>query len=83
MEKLEQIQEGKMLNVTIVLDDPSGNSYLQVNFFHFDFHLFYFLIFVIPFLNLVFQILFPELALKQDIELAYLLHLLPFVVVAL
>ena len=33
LEKLEQIQEGKMLNVTIVLDDPSGNSYLQVIIF--------------------------------------------------
>ena len=30
LEKLELIKQGKMLNVTIILDDPSGNSYLQV-----------------------------------------------------
>ena len=30
LDKLEQIQNGQLLNVTIVLDDPSGNSYLQV-----------------------------------------------------
>jgi zinc finger protein len=29
LDKLELIQNGKMLNVTIILDDPSGNSYLQ------------------------------------------------------
>lgn len=28
--KLESIQKGEKLDVTIVLDDPSGNSYLQV-----------------------------------------------------
>ena len=32
LDKLEQIQDGKLLNVTIILDDPSGNSYLQVGF---------------------------------------------------
>jgi zinc finger protein len=37
LDKLELIQNGTMLNVTIVLDDPSGNSYLQVNII---FHLF-------------------------------------------
>jgi zinc finger protein len=30
LDKLESIQNGQMLNVTIILDDPSGNSYLQV-----------------------------------------------------
>lgn len=30
LDKIELIENGKMLNVTIVLDDPSGNSYLQV-----------------------------------------------------
>lgn len=29
LDKLEQIQNGQMLNVTVILDDPSGNSYLQ------------------------------------------------------
>ena len=28
--KLEKIQKGEMLDVTLVLDDPCGNSYLQV-----------------------------------------------------
>lgn len=32
LEKLERIQKGEMLDVTIILDDPSGNSYLQVNY---------------------------------------------------
>ena len=27
--KLEKIQKGEMLDVTLVLDDPCGNSYLQ------------------------------------------------------
>ena len=31
LNKLEEIQKGKLLNVTLILDDPSGNSYLQVN----------------------------------------------------
>lgn len=31
LDKLELIQNGKMLDVTIIVDDPSGNSYLQVN----------------------------------------------------
>jgi len=30
LDKLKKIKDGQMLNVTIVLDDPSGNSYLQV-----------------------------------------------------
>jgi zinc finger protein len=30
LEKLEMIQNGKLLNLTLILDDPSGNSYLQV-----------------------------------------------------
>ena len=30
LDKLEMIQNGQMLNVTIIVDDPSGNSYLQV-----------------------------------------------------
>jgi zinc finger protein len=30
LDNLEQIKNGKMLNVTIILDDPSGNSYIQV-----------------------------------------------------
>jgi zinc finger protein len=30
MNQLNDIQTGKLLNVTIVLDDPAGNSYLQV-----------------------------------------------------
>lgn len=28
--KLEKIQNGDMLNVTVILDDPSGKSYIQV-----------------------------------------------------
>jgi zinc finger protein len=28
--KLEKIQKGEMLDVTLILDDPCGNSYLQV-----------------------------------------------------
>jgi zinc finger protein len=30
IDKLDLIQSGKMLDVTIVMDDPSGTSYLQV-----------------------------------------------------
>lgn len=30
LEKLARIQRGEQLDVTIILDDPSGNSYLQV-----------------------------------------------------
>lgn len=30
LDKIELIQKGKMLDVTVILDDPSGNSYLQV-----------------------------------------------------
>lgn len=30
LQTLERIQNGEMLDVTIILDDPSGNSYLQV-----------------------------------------------------
>ena len=30
LKKLEEIQKGQLLNVTLILDDPSGNSYLQV-----------------------------------------------------
>ena len=30
--KLEKIQKGELLNVTLILDDPCGNSYLQVMF---------------------------------------------------
>ena len=29
IERLDLIQSGQMLNVTVILDDPSGNSYLQ------------------------------------------------------
>ncbi len=29
MSKLEQIYNGKMTNITLILDDPSGNSYMQ------------------------------------------------------
>lgn len=32
LNKLELIQNGKMLNITVVLDDPSGKSYLQVKY---------------------------------------------------
>ena len=35
LDKIELIQTGKMLDVTIILDDPSGNSYLQVRLFLF------------------------------------------------
>lgn len=31
LNKLEKIRKGELLNVTIILDDPSGNSYLQVS----------------------------------------------------
>ncbi len=30
IEKLDLIQSGKMLDVTVIMDDPSGTSYLQV-----------------------------------------------------
>ena len=30
LDKIELIKTGQMLDVTIILDDPSGNSYLQV-----------------------------------------------------
>ena len=30
LQQLEDVQNGKLLNVTVILDDPSGNSYLQV-----------------------------------------------------
>jgi zinc finger protein len=33
LDKLGLIQNGQMLDVTIILDDPSGNSYLQVKIF--------------------------------------------------
>jgi zinc finger protein len=29
LEKLALVRNGQMLNVTIILDDPSGNSYMQ------------------------------------------------------
>lgn len=32
LKKLESIYTGQMLDVTLVLDDPSGNSYIQVFF---------------------------------------------------
>ena len=28
--KLEELRDGKMMNVLFVLDDPAGNSYIQV-----------------------------------------------------
>lgn len=31
LDKLGEIQNGKLMNVTVILDDPTGNSYLQVN----------------------------------------------------
>ena len=31
LNQLEKIKNGEMLGVTIILDDPSGNSYLQVS----------------------------------------------------
>ncbi len=31
LEKLNELKDGKLLNVTLILDDPCGNSYLQVN----------------------------------------------------
>lgn len=34
LEKLEMIQNGDMLNVTVILDDPSGKSYIQVKHFN-------------------------------------------------
>lgn len=30
LDKLEMIENGHLLNVTVIIDDPSGNSYLQV-----------------------------------------------------
>ena len=30
IDKLEKIRTGEMLGVTLILDDPCGNSYLQV-----------------------------------------------------
>lgn len=30
LDKIELIQKGKILDVILILDDPSGNSYLQV-----------------------------------------------------
>lgn len=35
LDKLELIQNGKMLDVTVILDDPSGKSYLQVDLINF------------------------------------------------
>lgn len=32
LKTIEEIQNGKKLDVTIVLEDPSGNSYLQVKY---------------------------------------------------
>jgi zinc finger protein len=32
LEKLESFMKGEMMNVTVILDDPTGNSYLQVIF---------------------------------------------------
>lgn len=32
IEKLENIQNGQTLGVTVILDDPSGTSYLQVRY---------------------------------------------------
>jgi zinc finger protein len=31
IDKLEKLMNGEMLDVTIIIDDPTGNSYLQVN----------------------------------------------------
>ena len=33
LDKLALVRNGQMLNVTVILDDPSGNSYMQVAFF--------------------------------------------------
>ena len=30
LEKLDKVRSGEMLGVTFILDDPAGNSYLQV-----------------------------------------------------
>ena len=32
LEKIEKIKNGEMLGVTVIVDDPSGNSYLQVSY---------------------------------------------------
>lgn len=42
LDDLERIQNGQMLDVTIILDDPSGNSYLQVAILSISLFLFYY-----------------------------------------
>jgi len=40
LDKLALVQDGQMLNVSVILDDPSGNSYMQVRVHSIPFNLF-------------------------------------------